>query len=117
MAPGEVVSPAESEILLNTARVVSNTKLAVEFSLVERLAALDFIVQDNRFQMLTNCDRIEAILDNLQQSFGGFVDLGVIDSSGSQFCYAGPYELAGVDYSGEAWFADVQKRGLFRELG
>jgi signal transduction histidine kinase len=100
---------AESEILLNTARVVSNTKLAIEFSLVERIAALDFIVLDNSFSELNDCARVEEILEQLQASFTGFVDLGVIDSSGSQFCYAGPYELAGVDYSGEAWFADVQK--------
>ncbi len=100
---------AESEILLNTARVVSNTKLAIEFSLVERIAALDFIVLDNSFSQLNDCARVEEILEQLQASFTGFVDLGVIDSSGSQFCYAGPYELAGVDYSGEAWFADVQK--------
>jgi len=100
---------AESEILLNTARVVSNTKLAVEFSLVERLAALDFIVLDNSFTELNDCARVGEILEQLQSSFTGFVDLGVIDSSGHQFCYVGPYALSGVDYSGEEWFADVQK--------
>jgi two-component system NtrC family sensor kinase len=100
---------AESEILLNTSRVVSNTKLAVEFSLVERIAALDFIVLDNSFSELNDCSRVGEILDRLQTSFTGFVDLGVIDSSGNQFCYVGPYDLSGVDYSGEEWFADVQK--------
>jgi two-component system NtrC family sensor kinase len=102
----------ESEFLLRTSRIVSNTKRVVLFSLLERVAALDFIVQDNRFQMLTNCDRMEAILDNLQQSFGGFVDLGVIDSSGRQLCYVGPYDLSGVDYRDQEWFRNVRDQGM-----
>ncbi len=102
----------ESELVLRTSRIVSNTKRAVEFSLLERLAALDFIVQDNRFQMLTDCRRLEAILDHLRLSFGGFVDLGVIDSSGQQLCYVGPYDLLGVDYSDQEWFQNVRDRGM-----
>ncbi len=100
---------AESEILLHTSQVVSNTKLAVEFSLVERMAALDFIVEDNSFAELHDCARVGQILENLQTSFAGFVDLGVIDSSGRQFCYVGPYDLAGVNYSDQAWFEDVKQ--------
>jgi signal transduction histidine kinase len=103
---------SESEFLLRTSRVVSNTKRVVMFSLLERMAALDFIVQDNRFQMLTDCARMQAIFENLQKSFGGFLDLGVIDSSGRQLCYVGPYDLAGVDYSGQEWFQNVRDRGM-----
>ncbi len=100
---------AESEILLHTSRVVSNTKLAVEFSLVERMAALDFIVEDNSSAELRDCERVGEVLDNLQTSFTGFVDLGVIDSSGRQFCYVGPYDLSGVNYSDQAWFEEVRQ--------
>jgi len=102
----------ESELVLRTSRIVSNTKRAVEFSLLERLAALDFIVQDNRLQMLTDCARLEAILDHLRLSLGGFVDLGVIDSSGQQLCYVGPYDLSGVDYSDQDWFRSVRDQGM-----
>jgi len=100
---------AESEILLHTSRVVSNTKLAVEFSLVERMAALDFIVEDNSLAELRDCARVGEILDNLQTSFTGFVDLGVIDESGRQFCYVGPYDLAGVNYRDQEWFEEVRE--------
>jgi signal transduction histidine kinase len=99
---------AESGILLHTSRVVSNTRLAVGFSLVERMAALDFIVEDNTNAALQNCERVGEILDNLQTSFSGFVDLGVIDETGRQFCYVGPYDLADVNYSNQAWFEEVQ---------
>jgi signal transduction histidine kinase len=102
----------ESEFLLRTSRIVSNTKRVVEFSLLERMAALDFIVQDNSYEMLTQCDRLEAVLRHLQQSFGGFVDLGVIDSSGVQLCYVGPYDLTGVDYSDQEWFQNVRHQGV-----
>jgi signal transduction histidine kinase len=102
----------ESELILRTSRIVSNTKRAVEFSLVERLAALDFIVQDNNFQNLTDCARLEAILDHLRVSFGGFVDLGVIDSSGRQLCYVGPYDLSGVNYNDQEWFRSVRDQGM-----
>ncbi len=100
---------AESEILLHTSQVVLNTKLAVEFSLVERMAALDFIVEDNSSAELHDCARVEEILQGLQTSFSGFVDLGVIDSSGRQFCYVGPYDLAGVNYSDQEWFEEVRQ--------
>jgi signal transduction histidine kinase len=102
----------ESEFLLRTSRIVSNTKRVVEFSLLERMAALDFVVQDNRFEMLTDCARLEAILENIRESFGGFVDLGVIDSSGLQLCYVGPYNLTGVDYSDQEWFRRVRDQGV-----
>jgi len=102
----------ESELLLRTSRIASNTKRVVLFSLLERMTALDFIVQDNRFQMLTDCTRMEAILKNLQQSFGGFVDLGIIDSTGQQLCYVGPYDLSGVDYSDQDWFRSVRDQGM-----
>ena len=102
----------ESEFLLRTSRIVSNTKRVVEFSLLERMAALDFIVQDNRFQILTDCARLESSLEHLRISFGGFVDLGVINSSGRQLCYVGPYDLTGVDYSNEDWFRSVRDQGM-----
>jgi signal transduction histidine kinase len=102
----------ESEILLRTSRIVSNTQSAIEFSLVERLAALEFIVRDNQLGRLTDASRLQVVLDHLQSSFGGFVDLGVIDSDGRQLCYVGPYDLEGVDYSGQEWFRSVRDEGL-----
>jgi len=102
----------ESEILLRTSRIVSNTKRSVQFSLVERMSALDFIVQDNSYEELSDCDRLTSILERLQKSFKGFVDLGVIDSDGRQACYVGPYELAGVNYLDQEWFRNVVDQGM-----
>ncbi|MCU0594345.1 MAG: ATP-binding protein [Desulfobacterota bacterium] len=102
----------ESEIALRTSRLVSNTRRAISFFLEERRSALDFIVRDNSFEDLNNPERLQAILNNLKRSFGGFTDLGVIDPLGYQRIYVGPYQLEGVDYSGQAWYREVLERGI-----
>jgi len=96
----------ESEMLLRTARLTSNIRRTVSFFLSERKAAMDFIVQDNTFDQLTTQARLAVILENLKRGFGGFVDLGVIDSSGRQRTYIGPYRLKGKDYSNQEWFKE-----------
>jgi len=104
----------ESEYLFRTTRVVSNTRRAVSFFLTERKFALDFIVHDNGFKSLNNPERLSAILENLKRSFGGgFVDMGVVDASGYQEAYVGPYNLEGKDYSGQKWFKQVLESGMY----
>jgi signal transduction histidine kinase len=102
----------ESEFLLRTTRIISNTQRAISFFLVERKSALNFIIRDNDFPALENPDRLLKILENLQNSFGGgFMDLGLIDSDGLQRNYIGPYELEGKNYKDQAWFTEVVERG------
>jgi two-component system NtrC family sensor kinase len=103
----------ESEFLFRTTRVVSNTRRAISFFLTERKSALDFIVHDNSFESLNNKERLLAILENLKRSFGGgFVDIGVVDASGYQKNYIGPYRLEGKDYSKQEWFKQVVDSGM-----
>ncbi|MBW2709037.1 MAG: two-component sensor histidine kinase, partial [Deltaproteobacteria bacterium] len=103
----------ESEILLRTSRLVSNTRRTLSYFLDERKAALDFIVHDNNFKLNVTPERMEQVLENLKKSFGGFTDLGCIDHSGIQNVYAGPYNLTGKDYSDQAWYKQAVKRGVF----
>jgi len=103
----------ESEILLRTSRLVSNTRRTVSYFLAERKAALDFIDHDNSYEKLNDPERLAQILENLKSGFGGFVDLGVIDSLGRQKTYVGPYNLQGKGYSGQEWFKRVVDRGVY----
>ncbi len=103
----------EAEMLLRTARLVSNTRRTVTFFHIERKAALDFIVQQQSFRQLTDRNSLKQVLDSLQKAYGGFTDLGVIDDRGLQGTYVGPYELAGTDYSKEEWFREVVNRGFY----
>jgi len=103
----------ESEILLRTSRTVSNVRRTVYFFLEERQNSLDFIVRDNKFEELKDHGRLFNILQNLRESFGQFTDLGVIDASGIQRTYVGPYELRDKDYSGQKWYAQVMEQGFY----
>lgn len=103
----------ESEILLRTSRLVSNTRQNISFFLDERKFALNFIIHDNNLERLKNPDRLSEILENLKKSLGGFRDLGVIDDSGVQINYVGPYALAGVDYSDQDWYREVLERSVY----
>ena len=103
----------ESEILMRTTRIVSNTRRAISFFLSERRSALEFIAQDNSFESLNDPKRLLSILENLQKSFGGgFVDIGVIDSSGNQRNYVGPYELEGRNYLDQEWYSEAVDHGV-----
>ncbi len=102
----------ESELFLRTSRVVSNARRAISFFLTERRASLDFIVHDNEFERLNDPERLAEILKNLKKSFGGVTDLGVIDSTGRQSNYIGPYKLRNKDYSYQKWYKQVTDRGV-----
>ncbi len=103
----------ESEFLLRTSRVVSNTRRTISFFLKERRSSLNFIVYDNNFELLKNPNRLIEILENLKKGFGGFIDLGVIDSTGRQINYVGPYNLQNKDYSGQEWYKHVVDQKLY----
>lgn len=102
----------ETDFFLRTARLVSNTWRTVSFFLVERRSALDFVVKDNSYNSLCDSKRLYEILRHLKQGFGGFIDIGVIDSNGIQRAYAGPYNLEGINYRDQSWFKDVTNKGV-----
>jgi signal transduction histidine kinase len=103
----------ESEILLRTSRLVSNTRRSVSYFLNERKAAIDFVIQNDSCQSLLVQRRLEKVLAHLKTSFGGFLDLGVIDDQGFQIAYAGPYELTGRQYRDADWFKAAVSKGIY----
>jgi signal transduction histidine kinase len=103
----------ESQINLRITKLVSNTDRTLSFFLEERRYAMDFVVKGHSYEQLIDARHLAGILDRLKQTMGGFVDLGVIDTSGEQVGYVGPYDLQGKNYSGEAWFQEVLQRGLY----
>ena len=102
----------EAEINYQTSRLVSNTRRSISFFLAERQAALNFIDKDNTYPALGNPQRLAALLENLKKGFGGFTDIGVIDHTGLQHAYVGPYQLTGVNYSEQDWFKEVLGSGM-----
>jgi two-component system NtrC family sensor kinase len=103
----------ESEVSVNTSRLVSSSCRSVTLFLSERRAALDFIAHDNSVEMLSDPARLNGILMNLNERFGGFTDLGILDSSGLQRAYAGPFGLKGHNYTDQSWFGTVLARDVY----
>ncbi len=104
---------AESEVIVRTSRIVSNTKRSIAFFLSVRQAALDYIVHDNSPEQIVDHQRLTTILRNLKSSFGGVSDISVIDRKGRQIAYIGEYDLEGKNYSGQKWFNEVLERGIY----
>jgi signal transduction histidine kinase len=99
----------DSELLLRTERLASNARSAVTFSLEERLDALRFTVNEFGYDQLTDPNHLAEILRNLKLGFGGVTDLSVIDHTGYQVAYAGPFKLEGKDYSNQSWFIECRE--------
>ncbi|MFC1884100.1 ATP-binding protein [Thermodesulfobacteriota bacterium] len=99
------------EIIVPMGTLVNKTKHSFELFLTERLSAVSFISSAYSFQELSDQNTLNRIFQVMRQEFGGFVDLGLIDSSGLQASYVGPYQLKGKRYSDHDWFHEVTVRG------
>ena len=93
--------------------LMDNAHLQIGFFLQERQAALSYIVLENSFEELRNKARLASVFHNLKKAFGGFIDIGLIDSQGIQQAYVGPYPLGGEIYKGEEWYKEALIRGLY----
>jgi len=102
-----------AENRLAVSRTLSTTKRSLEDALDARLSALSLVLACKPYERLARDEDLAAALSSLQDSFGEFVDLGIIDSGGIQRYYAGPYALAGKDYREQAWFDEVRARGRY----
>ena len=93
-------------------RMTSNIKRSLDFFLSDRLSALTMVVRDKSLDDLKDHSELKGILENINGTFGGFTDLGIIDADGRQISYAGPYELEGKNYREQEWFSEVIVRGV-----
>jgi len=98
---------------LHTIRLTSNTRRTLTYFFEERLDALKFIVQEEKFEFLNNRLLLQDILRNLQRGFGGIIDLGVINAAGLQINYAGPFDLKDKDYRNQRWFVNCVQNGSY----
>lgn len=100
----------ESRLSIN--RILSTTKRSMEAALENRRSALSFILSENSYKELADDTALAKILGRLQDAFGGFVDLGIVDSGGKQLFYSGPYDLKGRNYKEQRWFHEALLRGM-----
>ncbi len=100
---------AESNFAVS--QILSNTKRTLEFVIEERRSALALMITDKPYRDLSSDSALAAALQRLKNSFGGFIDLGMINADGQQVYYTGPYNLKNRDYKDQTWFHQVILRG------
>jgi signal transduction histidine kinase len=103
----------KDEIARPLLRLTSANKHSIERYLEERSAALKYVVIEKSYEELSDQDTLQRTFNNLRKSFGGFVDLGLIDSTGKQITYVGPYDLLGKNYEDQEWFSEILHRGMY----
>jgi two-component system NtrC family sensor kinase len=100
------------EEIVNPLRILVNkAKHSFELFIAERLSAVSFIASAYTFDQLADENELKRIFRVMKSEFGGFVDLGLIDESGIQVSYVGPYELKGKNYSEQEWLQETRIRG------
>ncbi len=102
-----------SESRFTVSRIVSNTKRTLEYVIEERHSVLSLMIGSRTYEELSSDSALGSILRNLNTSFGGFVDLGIIDATGNQIYYVGPYDLRNKNYLDQTWFHEVATRGAY----
>jgi len=110
-----------AEDLANTAREASNNQRAlldknrdtIELFLAARVSTVAFIAEAYGFQELSDPHNLGRVFQVMCKDFDGFMDLGLIDATGRQVSYVGPYDLNGRDYSKQEWFDRVRAGGKY----
>jgi two-component system NtrC family sensor kinase len=106
-------SALEEEIFRPLHRLVTSTKHSLELFLTERRSTIRLIIREHTLEELSNQTTLDRVFQALEHEFVEFVDLGLIDSSGVQRTYSGPYGLRGKNYQGQDWFQEVKLRGTY----
>jgi two-component system NtrC family sensor kinase len=88
--------------------VVSKHKQIIDTFLKEKLADIRLVAFAFSFDQLKEESLLSLQLMRLQRQFGPvFVDLGLVDGTGQQVSYAGPFKLGRADYSDSDWFRNA----------
>ncbi len=103
----------EEEMIYPISRLTSNTHHSLSSFIAKRRAALDMIIRDKTYQELTDQEKLTRLFRIMKESFGGFVDLGIIDADGIQGTYVGPYNLKSKSYADQDWFHEVRLKGIY----
>jgi two-component system NtrC family sensor kinase len=86
---------------------------AVDLFLKERTAILSAMADTHTYQDMTDEKHLSNLFKVMNLRAGAFVDLGVIDNAGQHNAYVGPYDLKGLNYYQQPWFAEVMSKGIY----
>lgn len=87
---------------------------AVDLFLKERTAILNAMADTHTFQHMIDTKNLTRIFEVMNARAGAFVDLGIIDNTGTHRAYVGPYDLRGRNYIDQPWFNEVMIKGHYK---
>ncbi len=94
--------------------LVQKHKQNIDSFLKEKLGDIRSLAKTFSFEDLRDETFLRDRLEVLQQAYGPvFVDLGVINATGVQVAYSGPFRLGKALYSTAGWFQEAMKREYF----
>ena len=91
--------------------LVEKHRQQIDDFLVDKLADIRFLARNLSYENLNNEAFLQTTLASLQRNYRYvFVDLGVVNGTGQQVAYAGPFKLAEADYADTHWFQEAMQR-------
>ncbi len=97
----------------NLRTTVENKRMAIDLFLEEKRSTLRTVARIHTFETLISPGYLQTVFREMAAvPNASFVDLGIIDASGRQVAYEGPYNLLGANYSDAEWFHEVLLRGV-----
>lgn len=94
--------------------LVENHAGKIDEFLSEKQRNLFFLAGFTGHEMLTDPGYLKRCLNQLQANYGSvFEDLGVIEASGLQSAYAGPFDLVYAEYGDTDWFREAMQRSVY----
>ena len=90
---------------LHLKAIAESQSRGLDLFLSERVVNLSNLIDDPRFEIPPDGDRMPSYLARLKRNSPAFVDIGYFDDSGVQTAYAGPFpSLEKRNYSTEPWY-------------
>lgn len=103
----------EDSTISTMKRIAADHRQMIESFLMERRNDLEQIASTIRIAELVRPQRLSSVFLQLQRTSSAFVDLGIIDATGVQVAYHGPYHLTGRLYGDTSWFRQTMENGIY----
>jgi len=104
---------SKNESLASLQVLEDKTRHSIELFLEERLSTIRFISSAYSYEELEDPQKILRIFSVLRTELGGFIDVGLINDTGTMINYAGPYTLLGKDYEQQPSFQKAILKGQY----
>ncbi len=102
------------KVYVHLRELVQNHTQNIDSFLSEKLGDIRFLAGSFGYDQLSDESFLQEKLAALQKDYGPvFVDLGVVNDTGEQIAYAGPFKLAKAHYSDAEWFQQAMQRQYF----